>query len=131
LAGAHFYRWRSGAGMQQLEEALKINPNHPDILSMRALRYLYSDQYDKARTDYERALKTNPHHAEALGAKALHAAKLDMKDQLAEAESAMLAINRKPARVYEVMAAGLSDRFRYVEAFPLYDKALKANPAHW
>ena len=131
LAGAHFYRWRSGAGMEQLEEALKLNPNHPDILSMRALRYLYSDQYDAARTDYERALKTNPHHTDALGAKALHAAMLDMKDQLAEAESAMLAINPKPARFYEVMADGLSDRFRYVEAFPLYDKALKANPAHW
>ncbi|MCA8913562.1 MAG: tetratricopeptide repeat protein, partial [Planctomycetes bacterium] len=54
-----------------------------------------------------------------------------MKDVYAEAEKAMLAINPKPARFYEIVADGLSERFRYTEALPLYKQALEANPEHW
>lgn len=131
LAEAYFFRWNMGGGMKQLDEALKTNPDHPEILTLRAIKYLYTDQYDEARKDYERALKTNPVHAEALGAKALHAATLGNADLYAEVEKAMLQVNPKPARFYEIIADGLSDRFRYVEALPLYAKALECNPEHW
>jgi tetratricopeptide (TPR) repeat protein len=131
LAAAHFYRWRMAAGMAQLDEAIEINPNHPEALALRALRYLYTDQYDAARADYERALRVNPLYVEALGAKALHAAMLGMDEQYDEAEQAMLGINPRPARFYEIIADGLADRFRYVEALPLYERAIKANPRHW
>lgn len=131
LAEAHFFRWRSGEGMKHLEEGLKVNPDHPEALSVRALRFLYTDQYEEARKDYERALKVNPQHVEALGAKALHGKTLGLKDVFEQAEAAMLAINPKPARFYEIVADGLSDRFRYVEAFPMYDKALACNEKHW
>lgn len=131
LAEAHFYRWRSGAGMRELDEALKLNPDHPEALALRAARYLYTDQYEDAKTDYERALRVNPRHVEALGAKALHGKMLALDNVFAEAEQAMLAVNPKPARFYEIIADGLADRFRYVEALPLYDKAIELNEKHW
>lgn len=131
LAQAHFYRWRSGMGHESLDRALEINPNHPEALAYRAARYLYTDQYDPAREDYERALEINPHYVEALGAKALHGKMLALDEAYAEAEQAMLAINPKPARFYEIVADGLADRFRYREALPLYEKAIECNPEHW
>lgn len=131
LANAHFFRWRSGEGMKHLNEALKINPEHPASLVTRALRYLYTDQYDDAKKDYDRALKVNPRDPEALAAKALHAVTLGMKDVYNKTEAEMLAINPKPARFYEIIADGLSDRFRYVEALPLYEKAIACNEKHW
>jgi tetratricopeptide (TPR) repeat protein len=131
LAQAHFFRWRGAQGMRSLESALKINPNHLETLAVRAVRYIGTDQYELGRQDYERALKHNPHYIEALGAKALHAVTLGLNDLYTEAEQAVLAINPKPARFYEILADGLSERFRYAEAFPLYEKALKANPKHW
>src|SRR5690606_1326338 len=101
LAEAHFFRWRSGAGLRELDEALKINPDHPEALALRAARYLYTDQYAEAKADYERALRINPRYVEALGAKALHGKMLALDDVFAEAEQAMLAVNPKPARFYE------------------------------
>lgn len=130
-AQIHYYRWRSGAGIKELDEALKINPDHPETLAYRAIKYISTDQYDLGKKDYERALKLNPNYEEALGAKALHGATLGLKDVYAAAEQAMLAINPKPARFYEILADGLSERFRYVEALPLYKKALECNPEHW
>lgn len=131
LAQAHFFKWRGQDGLRELNGALEINPNHPEALAVRALRYLYTDQYDLAKKDYERALKTNPHYAEALGAKALHGKMLALEETYKAAEEAMLAINPKPARFFEIIADGLSDRFRYREALPLYEKALEYNPKHW
>ncbi|MBZ0137280.1 MAG: tetratricopeptide repeat protein [Planctomycetes bacterium] len=131
VAQAHFYRWRGGQGMKELELALKINPDHLETLALRALRYVSTDQYEPGQKDYERALKINPNYVEALGAKALHAATLGMKDVYAEVEQQVLGINPKPARFYEIVADGLSERFRYTEALPRYKKALDCNPRHY
>ncbi|MCB9896316.1 MAG: tetratricopeptide repeat protein [Planctomycetes bacterium] len=131
MAQIYFFRWRSTAGFKELDEAVKLNPDSPEILSFRAAKFIGTDQYDLGRKDYERALKVNPGNEEALGAKALHAATLGLKDLWNEAEQAMLAVNPKPARFYEIVADGLSDRFRYTEALPLYKKALECNPEHW
>lgn len=131
MAQVDFFRWRNSAGLKQLEEALKTNPDHPEALAVRAVKYISTDQYELGQKDYERALKLNPEYDEALGAKALHAATLGLKDVYAEAEKAMLAINPNPARFYEIVADGLAERFRYVEALPLYEVVLKANPEHW
>jgi tetratricopeptide (TPR) repeat protein len=56
---------------------------------------------------------------------------LALDDVYAEAEAAILAVNPRPARFYEIIADGLADRFRYVEALPLYDKAIEFNEKHW
>ena len=130
-AQVHFFRWRNSAGLKELEAALKTNPDLPEALAVRAIKYISTDQYELGEKDYERALKVNPQYDEALGAKALHAATLGMKDVYAETEKAMLAINPKPARFYEIVADGLAERFRYTEALPLYEVVLKANPEHW
>lgn len=131
VAQTHFYRWRGSQGMRELELALKINPDHLETLALRAVRFIGTDQYELGRKDYERALKHNPNYVEALGAKALHAATLGMKDVYDETEQQMLAINPVPARFYEIIADGLSERFRYTESLPLYKKALDCNPKHY
>ncbi len=131
VAESHFSRWRSGLGWKELNEALKLNPNHPEALAYRAVQCLYTDQYENARKDYEAALKVNPHHEESLAAKALHGAMLGLEDVRTDATKQMLAVNPNPARFYEIIADGMSDRFRYVEALPLYDKAVEANPKLW
>lgn len=131
VAQTHFYRWRGTQGMKELELALKINPDHLETLALRAVRFISTDQYELGQKDYERALKINPNYVEALGAKGLHALTLGMKDTFAQVEQAVLAINPKPARFYEILADGLSERFRYTEALPLYKKALECNPKHW
>ena len=130
-AQAHFYRWRGSQGMKELELALKINKDHLESLALRAVRYISTDQYDLGAKDYERALKNNPNYVEALGAKALHAATLGMTDVYDEVEQQVLGINPKPARFYEIIADGLSERFRYTESLPLYKKAIECNPKHW
>lgn len=131
MAQVHFARWRGGQGLASLEQCLKINPEHHLGLAYRAQRLLYMDDYEGAKRDYDRALKLNPLNMEALGAKALHGKTLGLVDAYNDAERAALSLNPKPARFYEIVADGLSDRFRYVEALPLYEKAIASNPKHW
>jgi len=131
MAQIHFFRWRSTQGLKELDEALKTNPDHPEALAFRAIKYIGTDQYELGKADYERALKLNPTDAEALAAKALHGATLNLKDVYAAAEKEMLGLNPKPARFYEIIADGLSERFRYTEALPLYKKALECDATHW
>ncbi|MCL4731364.1 MAG: tetratricopeptide repeat protein, partial [Planctomycetes bacterium] len=130
-AQAHFSQWRGGQGLKALEQCLKIAPDHYLALAYRAQRFISTDDYDAGRRDYERALKLNPRNIEALGAKALHGATLGLAGVYDEAEKAALSVNAKPARFYEIVADGLSERFRYHEALPLYDKAIACHGAHW
>lgn len=127
----HFSQWRGGLGLRALEQCLKIAPDHVHGLAYRAQRLISTDDYDGGRKDYDRALRLNPRSIEALGAKALHGATLGLTDVYNDAERAVLAFNGKPARFYEIIADGLSERFRYHEALPLYEKAIACNPAHW
>jgi len=130
-AQAHFSQWRGGAGLKSLEQCLKIAPDHAQALPFRAQRLISTDDYEGGKKDYDRALKLNPRGVEALGAKALHGATLSLVDIYNDAEKAMLGLNGKPARFYEIVADGLSERFRYHEALPLYEKAITCNPVHW
>ncbi|MBK9974411.1 MAG: tetratricopeptide repeat protein [Planctomycetes bacterium] len=130
-ACVHFSRWRGGQGLKALEQCLKINPDHVQALPFRAQRLISTDDYDGGKRDYDKALKLNPRNIEALGAKGLHGKTLGLADVYNEAERAVLAFNAKPARFYEIIADGLSERFRYFEALPLYAKALECNPKQW
>ncbi|MCC6464045.1 MAG: tetratricopeptide repeat protein [Planctomycetes bacterium] len=56
---------------------------------------------------------------------------MGLEDVYAEAEKAVLSFNARPARFYEIVADGLSERFRYHEALPLYARTLEQNPKHW
>lgn len=127
----HFSQWRGGPGLKSLEQCLKIAPDHHLALAYRAQRLISTDDYDAGKKDYDRALKLNPRNMEALGAKALHGATLGLTDVYNDAEKSALSVNAKPARFYEIVADGLSERFRYHEALPLYEKAIACNPAHW
>lgn len=128
---ALFFRWRSGEARRSLDTALKLNPKNLEALCYRAAYLIGKDNYDLGQKDYEAALAVNPKSLKALGAKGLHGATLALKDVYESAERAALAVNPQPAEFYEIVADGLSERFRYAEALPLYEKGLKANPKRW
>jgi tetratricopeptide (TPR) repeat protein len=128
---ALFFRWRSGEGRKALETCLKLNPKNVEALCFRAVYLVGKDQYEQGQKDYEAALAINPKSLKALGAKGLHGATLALKDIYDAAERAALAVNSQPAEFFEIVADGLSERFRYVEALPMYERGLKANPKRW
>jgi len=55
--------------LNALDDALEINPNHPDALVERAETRLYGQKYSLAWEDCERALLLNGRHSGALGFK--------------------------------------------------------------
>ena len=128
---ALFFRWRAGEGRKEIDTALKLNPKNLDALCFRAAWLIGKDQYEQGQADYEAALALNPNCLRALGAKGLHGATLALTDVYAAAEKAALTINPKPAEFYEIIADGLSDRFRYVEALDFFERGIKANPKRW
>ncbi|MBV6516340.1 MAG: hypothetical protein HPKKFMNG_02005 [Planctomycetes bacterium] len=130
-ACALFFRWRATEGRKSLDTALKLNPRNLEALCFRAAYLINKDQYEEGRADYEAALALNPRSLAALGAKGLHGATLALTDVYESAEKAALAVNPAPAEFYEIVADGLSERFRYVEALDFYERGLKANPKRW
>ncbi|MCC6573766.1 MAG: tetratricopeptide repeat protein [Planctomycetes bacterium] len=130
-AQCHYFRWRSGQGKRSLDTAIKLNPTLADALAMRASRFIGTDQYDKGKTDYDAALKVNPAHMQALGAKGLHAITLGLTVLFDKTEAEVLAFNPRPSEFYEVIADGLSERSRFLEAIKYYEIGIKANPKHW
>ena len=130
-AMALFFRWHSGEARKSLETCLKLNPKNLEALCFRAAYLVGKDQYELGQKDYEAALEINPNCLKALGAKGLHGATLALKDVYDAAESAALAVNPQPAEFFEIVADGLSERFRYVEALPMYERGIKANPKRW
>ena len=53
---------------KHIDEALKLAPNHPDVLYVQGVIYLRRAQWDKAQSVLEKATQLDPKHAPALSA---------------------------------------------------------------
>ncbi len=110
------------------EEALKINPNLPEALRLRADVYLAGGQFDKALKELDTARKVNPRDEQTLGRVAaclwLQKKNGDLDALLKEAGK----FDPTPGQLHLVLAERLEDRRHYGEAEKHFKKARELRP---
>ena len=75
---------RSEEAITDFDEALKLKPNDPGLLSTRGVIKYNSDQYEEAIKDFDKALKINARHAYSLYYRGLVKAELGRKEEAIE-----------------------------------------------
>jgi tetratricopeptide (TPR) repeat protein len=114
--------------MTQLDDALKKNPNSPDLLADRARAYMLDGDYESATVDFNNILARDPHFGRAY----LLRTQMNVADKN---WSAVFSDLRK-AQQYgtpnvslaatERLALYLREQKRYEESLPEYDKLISS-----
>src|SRR5262249_24540966 len=110
------------------EEALKINPNLPEALRLRADVYLAGGQFDKALKELESARKINPRDEQTLGR---IAACLWLQRKNADLDALLKEVGKfdaTPGLLHLVLAERIEERRHYGEAEKHFKKARELRP---
>jgi tetratricopeptide (TPR) repeat protein len=110
------------------EEALKINPNLPEALRLRADVYLAGGQTDKALQELDTARKVNPRDEQTLGRVAACLWLLRKNADLEALLKEVGTFDPTPGLLHLVLAERLEDRRRYGEAEKHFRKARELRP---
>ncbi len=128
LALALVGRGKNEEALAQYEEALKLNPDSPEMHNSMGVVLRYLDRYDESVEHYRRAIQLDPNQPEA------HynlATALKSEGKLKEAiEEYSRALEIKPDYAGAMVNWGaiLAEQGKLAEAIALYQQALKIDP---
>lgn len=122
-------------GMEDFDQAQKLEPQNPDLYHQRAQIYILIDQLHEALSEFEKAVKLAPHNAMAFVQKCYAEYRLALMSQ--DQMRLMMVMNEFKNAVekfpdcvecYSLMAQVLSDQQQFQQADQFYDKAIKLAP---
>jgi tetratricopeptide (TPR) repeat protein len=114
-----------------LEEAFKLNPDHPAVLN----RYAYAlvkfkpKQVEKAFELFERAVKIDPHHVKTFYKYGLALEKYDQAEKAFEMFDRALQLEPNNYKALNSYAIALTRHRRAEKAFEMFERSLQVNPS--
>jgi tetratricopeptide (TPR) repeat protein len=114
--------------IQDMGEAIRLDPQNPDAFYNRALAYKNKSQYDRAIQDFDQAIKLDPNSAEAFNSRG---EAYDIKGQVERAIQDFdqaIRLNPQYAHAYSNRAIAYQGRGEYDRAIQDFDQAIRINP---
>ncbi len=127
-AWMHLYVNASVEAEAEIDDALLINPRDPDALVVKAWIQVGDARYADALKTLEPALVTNPNHKKAHAVRAAAFHLLRRTDEFATEEKTLLALDPTYGELYWTIGDALSKVYRFEEAVPFHERAVKLDP---
>ena len=102
---------REGDKRQAVDQALGVNPKHPDGLFMRGMSQLSDGAWAAARQTFEAGLAARPHHLRSLAGLAAAAWLTGDEEAFARQEKAIFDRDPTYGSVYRIVAEALNIPF--------------------
>lgn len=127
-AWMHLYVNDSIAAEREIEDALAVNANHPDALVVRAWIQLKDQRASDALATIDQVLAVNPSHKKARSMRASALYLLRRSDQYYAEVARVLILDPSYGEVYWTIGDALSNVYRFEEAIPFHEQAIKLDP---
>jgi len=116
---------------KNLEEAIKVNPNHAGAYIVRGNLEWSDGNIEAAEADFRRAVELDPSSLRARGSlAACHYLEAD-EAAFKKAEEDALKVNPRGAELFHTIAMLIESKFRYKDCVRFSDKALELDPEYW
>jgi len=114
-----------------IQKILTLEPNNISALNFSATAYIADEKYEEALKEIDKALAINPNSIALLTTKtSAHYLNNDAKE-FEEVKARAEKINPKPALFYYILGNNCARQMLYLEAQPLYEKAVELDPSFW
>lgn len=111
-----------------LRRALAVNPNSVRGLLLQADLLLKDRRFEDAAAPIEKALGVNAKSLRALSYRAVWFYLRNQPARFAEIEKSILEADSKYGDLYEILGTTLKDLYRFADAVPWLEKAIKQDP---
>jgi len=114
--------------IEEVNFALRCNPNLIEALDLAAYIYAFVEEYDKAQQFIDRALAVNPNSISTLAQQGFLYYITGQDDKYAEVEKKVLSINPKCAEFYFVIGNTMDKKYGFKYSVEFCGKAVQLDP---
>jgi len=114
--------------MDEVNFALKYNPNLIEALDLAAYIYTFAEMYDKAQETIDRALKVNPNSLSTLAQQGFLYYITGQDEKYSEIEKKALALDPKCAEFYFVIGNTMDKKYGFKYSVEFCQKAVDLDP---
>jgi tetratricopeptide (TPR) repeat protein len=125
---AYFDDMQYDRAIQDLGEAIRLNPQDPDGFYNRALAYKNKSEYDRAIQDFDQVIRLNPNSAEAFNKRGEAYQMKGQRDRAVQDFSEAIRLNPQYADAFSNRAIVYQGRGEYDRAIRDFDQAIRINP---
>lgn len=122
------FQGNNQGAITEFENALKIEPDHFEILHYLGMAYANQDSLNKAIESYKRSLNLNPENIEALYSLGIAYFKLNQWDNSTEPLQKVITLDPEHGRGFELLGKVYVKLRKYKEAVPILTQAIKLKP---
>jgi tetratricopeptide (TPR) repeat protein len=114
--------------IQDLDQAIQLNPQHALAFINRGLAYNNKGQYDRAIQDYDQAIRLNPQFAEAFGTRGNAYKDKGQYDRAIQDYDQAIRLNPQDAGAFNNRGLAYKDKGQYDRAIQDFDQVIRLNP---
>ena len=127
-ASVHYQKGEYDQAIDDLDEALRLNPEYAEAYNNRGIAYFSKREYDQAIADYNEALRLNPELVEAYNNRGLAYHDQGEYNQAVADYNEALRLNPEDAEAYNNRGLAYFSKGGYDQAISDYNEALRLNP---
>jgi lipoprotein NlpI len=129
-ANAYYEKGEYDRAIEDYDQAIRLNPKHPDAFSNRGVAYARKGDYDRAIENYNEAIRLNPKHAGALYGRGNAYRRKGDYDRAIENYDEAIQLSPKHANAFSNRGVAYARKRDYDRAIENYDEAIRLNPKH-
>ena len=129
-ANAYYEKGEYDRAIEDYDQAIRLNPKHPDAFSNRGVAYARKGDYDRAIENYNEAIRLNPKHPDAFSNRGVAYARKGDYDRAIENYNEAIRLNPKHAGALYGRGNAYRRKGDYDRAIENYDEAIQLSPKH-